>query len=164
MEEKQRLVGICTGFSLWNCCLNSKSCRLWLSTLEAQIKSSLKSPFSAAAAVGRLECVACNEPYEGTAAEECCPQTPRGLGPRGHPSLLKQGSQALLPFRLPRQEAANTEVSRSRLRTSGDILGSSAAPVGQDTSVGGTPSSCPAPLGPQPRAPRTEPPGGEHMG
>lgn len=70
-------------FSLFGTCrLNSKSCQLWLSPLEAQTQRSLNSPFSAAAAGGCLESVECSEPYNGTAALECCYTTPRGLGPR----------------------------------------------------------------------------------
>ena len=110
-------------FSLFGTCrLNSKSCQLWLSPLEAQTQRSLNSPFSAAAAGGCLESVECSEPYNGTAALECCYTTPRGPGPQGYP---EQGGQSRLHYLLTRQEAANGKVSRSSLRTNGEILGSS---------------------------------------
>ena len=109
-------------FSLFGTCrLNSKSCQLWLSPLEAQTQRSLNSPFSVAAAGGCLESVECSEPYNGTAALECCYTTPRGPGPQGYP---EQGGQSRLHYLFTRQEAANGKVSRSSLRTNRETLGS----------------------------------------
>ena len=128
---KQQSVGIWTVFPLWN--LSEQSVVSALAQPPWRPKPSeawIPHLVLRQAAVGRLEFVGRSEPYNGPAAVECCYKTPTGPGPHGHPVYLEQRGQSLLHYLLTSQQVASRKVSKSSLRTNGEILSSSAALTG----------------------------------